>query len=65
MRHCAARDRRVALIEQRQVLGGDYLHTGTIPSETLWEAVLYVQDTVIDEAFLGAFGFTKYTAIVE
>ena len=38
----AARDRRrVALIEQRQVLGGGCLHTGTIPSKTLREAVLY------------------------
>jgi pyruvate/2-oxoglutarate dehydrogenase complex dihydrolipoamide dehydrogenase (E3) component len=38
----AARDcRRVALIEQRQVLGGGCLHTSTIPSKTLREAVLY------------------------
>jgi NAD(P) transhydrogenase len=32
---------RVALIEQRQVVGGACLHTGTIPSKTLREAVLY------------------------
>ena len=32
---------RVALVEQRQVLGGVCLHTGTIPSKTLREAVLY------------------------
>jgi NAD(P) transhydrogenase len=32
---------RVALIEQRQVIGGACLHTGTIPSKTLREAVLY------------------------
>jgi NAD(P) transhydrogenase len=36
-KHCA----RVALIEQRQVVGGACLHTGTIPSKTLREAVLY------------------------
>jgi NAD(P) transhydrogenase len=32
---------RVAIIEQRQVIGGACLHTGTIPSKTLREAVLY------------------------
>jgi NAD(P) transhydrogenase len=32
---------RVALIERRQVVGGSCLHTGTIPSKTLREAVLY------------------------
>jgi NAD(P) transhydrogenase len=32
---------RVALIEQRQVVGGSCLHTGTIPSKTLREAALY------------------------
>src|SRR5919106_1330034 len=32
----------VALIEQRQALGGSCLHTGTIPSKTLREAVLYL-----------------------
>jgi NAD(P) transhydrogenase len=32
---------QVALIEQRQVIGGACLHTGTIPSKTLREAVLY------------------------
>jgi NAD(P) transhydrogenase len=32
---------RVALIEQRQVIGGTCLHTGTIPSNTLREAVVY------------------------
>ena len=37
----AKRRFRVALIEQRQVLGGACLHTGTIPSKTLREAVLY------------------------
>lgn len=34
-------DARVALIEQRQVVGGNCLHTGTIPSKMLREAVLY------------------------
>ena len=38
----AARDcRRVALIELRQVFSGYCLHTGTIPSKTLREGVLY------------------------
>jgi NAD(P) transhydrogenase len=39
----AAKNRaRVAIIEQkRQVFGGSCLHTGTIPSKTLREAVLY------------------------
>jgi NAD(P) transhydrogenase len=39
----AAKNRaRVAIIEQkRQILGGSCLHTGTIPSKTLREAVLY------------------------
>lgn len=32
---------RVALIERREVMGGVCLHTGTIPSKTLREAVLY------------------------
>jgi len=32
---------RVAIIEQRQTVGGVCLHTGTIPSKTLREAVLY------------------------
>ena len=32
---------RVALIERQQVVGGFCLHTGTIPSKTLREAVLY------------------------
>jgi NAD(P) transhydrogenase len=32
---------RVALIEQRQMIGGACLHTGTIPGKTLREAVLY------------------------
>lgn len=37
----AKQEVRVALIEQRQVVGGSCLHTGTIPSKTLREAVLY------------------------
>ena len=32
---------RVALVEKQQVIGGVCLHTGTIPSKTLREAVLY------------------------
>jgi NAD(P) transhydrogenase len=37
----AKQRRRVALIERQQVVGGFCLHTGTIPSKTLREAVLY------------------------
>ena len=38
----AAKQRcRVAIIDQRQAVGGACLHTGTIPSKTLREAVLY------------------------
>jgi NAD(P) transhydrogenase len=37
----ARQRRRVALIDRRQLLGGACLHTGTIPSKTLREAVLY------------------------
>lgn len=32
---------RVALVERQEVIGGSCLHTGTIPSKTLREAVLY------------------------
>jgi NAD(P) transhydrogenase len=39
----AAKQRfRVAIVERRQVMGGSCLHTGTIPSKTLREAVLYL-----------------------
>jgi NAD(P) transhydrogenase len=34
--------RRVVLVEKRQVVGGVCIHTGTIPSKTLREAVLYL-----------------------
>jgi NAD(P) transhydrogenase len=34
--------RRVVLVERRQVVGGVCIHTGTIPSKTLREAVLYL-----------------------
>src|SRR5215472_15172964 len=35
-------DRRVAIIERPEMLGGVCLNTGTIPSKTLREAVLYL-----------------------
>ena len=35
-------NKRVALIEQAQSLGGNMVHSGTIPSKTLREAVLYL-----------------------
>ena len=34
--------RRVVLVEKRQMVGGVCIHTGTIPSKTLREAVLYL-----------------------
>jgi NAD(P) transhydrogenase len=40
---CAAKLRkRVAIIERKQTIGGVCVHTGTIPSKTLREAVLYL-----------------------
>ena len=35
-------EKRVAVVERRAVVGGVSLHTGTIPSKTLREAVLYL-----------------------
>ena len=35
-------DRRVAIVERRDMIGGVCLNTGTIPSKTLREAVLYL-----------------------
>jgi NAD(P) transhydrogenase len=35
-------ERRVAVVEQRDMIGGVCLNTGTIPSKTLREAVLYL-----------------------
>src|SRR5215471_18660433 len=34
--------KRVALIEKREVVGGVCINTGTIPSKTMREAVLYL-----------------------
>ncbi|MBZ5535886.1 MAG: Si-specific NAD(P)(+) transhydrogenase [Acidobacteriia bacterium] len=34
--------KRVALVEKRELMGGVSVHTGTIPSKTLREAVLYL-----------------------
>jgi NAD(P) transhydrogenase len=34
--------RRVALVERRHMIGGVSVNTGTIPSKTLREAVLYL-----------------------
>jgi NAD(P) transhydrogenase len=40
---CAAKLRKkVAIVERRQTIGGVCVHTGTIPSKTLREAVLYL-----------------------
>ena len=35
-------NKRVALIEESESLGGNMVHSGTIPSKTLREAVLYL-----------------------
>ncbi len=35
-------DKRVAIIERRDIVGGVTVHTGTIPSKTLREAALYL-----------------------
>jgi NAD(P) transhydrogenase len=37
----AKADKRVAMIERREVLGGVCINTGTIPSKTMREAVLH------------------------
>ena len=34
--------RRVALVERRRELGGSSVNTGTIPSKTIREAILYL-----------------------
>src|SRR5258708_19832260 len=34
--------KRVAMVDRREMTGGVSLHTGTIPSKTLREAVLYL-----------------------
>ncbi len=40
---CAAKQRKkVAIIERKKTMGGVCVHTGTIPSKTLREAVLYL-----------------------
>ena len=35
-------DRRVAIVERKDMIGGVCLNTGTIPSKTLREAILYL-----------------------
>ena len=40
-------ERRVAIVERRDMIGGVCLNTGTIPSKTLREAILYL--TVLDQ----------------
>jgi NAD(P) transhydrogenase len=39
---CAKAGRRTAIIDERQVVGGQALHIGTIPSKTLREAIIYL-----------------------
>ncbi len=44
--------KRVAIIDRRELVGGVCLHTGTIPSKTLREAILYLSG-VRQRAFYG------------
>lgn len=39
---CAKSGKRTALVDNRQVVGGQCLHIGTIPSKTLREAIIYL-----------------------
>jgi NAD(P) transhydrogenase len=39
---CARAGQRVALVDEREVVGGQCLHVGTIPSKTLRAAILHV-----------------------
>ncbi|MCC7479139.1 Si-specific NAD(P)(+) transhydrogenase [bacterium] len=39
---CAKSGKRTAIIDKRQVVGGQCLHIGTIPSKTLREAIIYL-----------------------
>src|SRR5262249_49327363 len=40
---CATKlDKKVAIVERKGMIGGVCLHTGTIPSKTLREAILYL-----------------------
>jgi NAD(P) transhydrogenase len=45
--------KRACVVERREVLGGVCVHTGTIPSKTLREAVLYFSG-IRERAFYGA-----------
>ncbi len=47
--------RRVALIEKNQVVGGACLHTGTIPSKTLREAVVYFTGHALHSVYGNAY----------
>ena len=38
---CARAGKRVALVDEREVVGGQCLHVGTIPSKTLRAAILH------------------------
>ena len=43
--------KKVAICERRQVVGGACIHTGTIPSKTLREAVLYLTGFLHRDAY--------------
>ena len=38
----AKQRKRVAIVDKKETVGGVCLHTGTIPSKTLREAILYL-----------------------
>src|SRR5215469_16332455 len=60
---CAAKMRKkVAVVERKQTIGGVCVHTGTIPSKTLREAVLYLSG-FRQRAFYGR-GYTLKDRIV-
>ncbi len=49
----AKRDKRVAVVDRRDMVGGCSLHLGTIPSKTMREAILYLSG-VRQRSFYGA-----------
>lgn len=51
----AKHQRRVALIEKNRVVGGACLHTGTIPSKTLREAVVYFTGHALHSVYGSAY----------
>ena len=60
----AAKQRcRVALVERQQVVGGFCLHTGTIPSKTLREAVLYLTGHRLHSLYGASYRLKEHIAL--